>query len=283
MIEVKNLAFRYGDEKEDALKGVNLEIREGSYLGIIGPNGCGKTTLIKHFNGLLLPTKGEVWVDGLNTREPKALRKIRQKIGMIFQNPDYQIVGMSVEEDVAFGPGNLGLPPEEIQERVKESLSQAGLSDFAMRAPHTLSGGEKQLLAIAGVLAMRPSYIVCDEPTTYLDPAGKKRVLGVLRELHRKGICLIHITHDMDEVVEAEEVIVMHEGRILLKDRPSAVFQRWEWLKEHQLEPPRIAELVWRLRQVGVDLPSHILDLDEAVAEIGTLVHKGGKGLGSMG
>ena len=197
MIKVQDLLFKYDIKEEPVLRNINIEIKEGEYVAIIGSNGCGKTTLLKHLDGLLSPTKGNVWVDGMNTKEPVALREIRQRVGMIFQNPDNQIVGMSVEEDVAFGPGNLGLPPLEIRKRVEKSLEAVGMRKNAKRAPHTLSSGEKQLVAIAGILAMNPNYIALDEPTAYLDPSGRKRVLGVVKELNKRGITIIHVTHNI--------------------------------------------------------------------------------------
>lgn len=272
MIKVENLLYKYDINEEPVLKNISMVIKEGEYVAIIGPNGCGKTTLIKHLNGLLFPIKGDVLVDGMNTREPVATREIRQKVGMIFQNPDNQIVGMTVEEDVSFGPGNLGLPPPEIRKRVEESLSLVGIGKYAKRSPYSLSSGEKQLVAIAGVLAMNPVYIALDEPTSFLDPSGSKGVLDVIRELNKQGITIIHVTHNMDEIVEANQVIVMNEGRIILNETPAGVFSKFEWLKELGLDVPKVTELIWRLRQMGTDIRPNILTLDDACVEISSLI-----------
>jgi biotin transport system ATP-binding protein len=272
MIRVENLLYRYDVQKVPVLQGLSLAIEEGEYVAVIGPNGCGKTTLIKHLNGLLLPTEGDVLVDGLNTRDSAALPEIRQNVGMIFQNPDNQIVGMTVEEDVAFGPGNLGLPPAEIGRRVEASLETVGMKAFAERPPHSLSGGEKQLVSIAGILAMNPHYIAFDEPTSHLDPFGQKRVLRVIKALNEQGITIIHITHDMDEIIGADRVIVMNEGSILLEETPPVVFTERERLKQLGLDVPRAAELLWRLRQLGADVRPDVLSLDDACREVFSLI-----------
>jgi len=272
MIKITNLQYRYDSQAEPALQAIDLEIQEGLYIAVIGPNGCGKTTLIRHLNGLLVPTKGDVLVDGMNTEKSDALRDIRQKVGMVFQNPDNQIVGMTVQEDVSFGPGNLGLPSGEIRKRVEHSLDLVDMTACADRAPHTLSGGEKQLVAMAGVLAMNPSYIVLDEPTSFLDPQGRKRVLGVVKSLNERGITIIHVTHNMNEIVDADRVIVMSGGRILLDEGPSEVFSRCDWLQELGLDVPAITELMWRLNRMGADLPPDILNMDDACRAISALI-----------
>lgn len=274
MIRVKNLVYRYDPDKPPALRGITLEIRDGEYVALTGPNGCGKTTLVKHFNALLLPTEGEVLVDGMNTRDASHALEIRQRVGMIFQNPDHQIVGMTVEEDVSFGPGNLGLPPPEIRQRVDEALEAVGLTGYAGRYPYTLSGGEKQLLALAGVLAMRPKHIVLDEPTSSLDPAARHRIRALLKRLHRQGSSIIHITHDAAEIAAADKVIVMNRGEVLLDGKPGEVFGQPAALKALGMEVPQVTELMWRLSQMGLDVRTDILTVEAASAEIARLLGK---------
>jgi biotin transport system ATP-binding protein/energy-coupling factor transport system ATP-binding protein len=223
MIKIENLVHRYDGENATALRGINLEIKEGEYVAVIGPVGCGKTTLIKHLNALLVPTEGNVWVDGMNTRNANVVGEIRRRVGMVFQNPDNQIIGMTVEEDVAFGPGNLRLPPGEIRQRVIGALEAVGMRRYAQRYPHTLSGGEKRLVTLADILAMNPRYIALDEPTSSLDPSTKKAVLSLLKRLNGQGIAMIHVTHNMDEITGADRIIVMEGGRIVLSGRPEEV------------------------------------------------------------
>ncbi len=230
MIRVENLVYRYDAGAPDCLRGISLDIEEGAHTALIGPNGCGKTTLIKHLNALLFPRAGTVCVDGMMTTDAASVREIRRRVGMVFQNPDSQIVGMTVEEDVAFGPGNLALPSAEIRRRVDECLAMVGMTGFEKRAPHTLSGGEKRLLSIAGVLAMNPRYIAFDEPTAYLDPAGKQRVLEIIRQLNRAGMAIIHIAHDMRDVAGADRVVVMDRGQVLLTGTPAEVFEKADLL-----------------------------------------------------
>jgi len=272
MITAQHLVYRYDPKDTPVLEGVSLEIPEGQYVAVIGPNGCGKTTLVKHFNALLVPQEGEVLVDGLSTKDPKTHREIRRRVGMVFQNPDNQIVGMSVEEDVAFGPGNLGLAPAEIRGRVGVALETVGCLRLARRAPHSLSGGEKRLVAIAGVLAMRPAYVVLDEPTSYLDPAGRERVLNVLWDLRQEGISVIHVTHSMEEIVDADRVVVMSEGKILRDGAPRDVFREADALRAVGLSTPQVTELMVRLRAQGCEVRPDVLSVEEAFREISALV-----------
>ena len=275
MIAAQHLVYRYDPKDAPVLDRVSLEISEGQYVAVIGPNGCGKTTLVKHFNALLVPQEGEVLVDGLSTKDPKTHREIRRRVGMVFQNPDNQIVGMSVEEDVAFGPGNLGLAPAEIRGRVGVALETVGCLRLARRAPHSLSGGEKRLVAIAGVLAMRPAYVVLDEPTSYLDPAGRERVLNVLWDLRQEGISVIHVTHSMEEIVDADRVVVMSEGKILRDGAPRDVFREADALRAVGLSTPQVTELMVRLRAQGCEVRPDVLSVEEAFREISALVGTG--------
>ncbi|NLB51523.1 MAG: energy-coupling factor transporter ATPase [Syntrophomonadaceae bacterium] len=273
MICIQNLSFSYPDQ-EPVLKNIDLNIAEGDYIAVIGPNGSGKTTLIKHLNALLLPSAGEVLVDGLSTSNPKNLPEIRRRVGMIFQNPDNQIVGMSVEEDVAFGPGNLGLPPKEVRKRVDEALEKVGLTNYKSRPPYTLSGGQKQLLAIAGVLAMDSRYIVLDEPTASLDPQSNYKVLNLLKKLNYEGIGIIHVTHNMDDLIIANRLLVMDQGK-LITDGPAAdILSQVESLKAIGLTPPKVTELMYCLNQRGAAVATNICTVEEAVEEINSLLIK---------
>jgi biotin transport system ATP-binding protein/energy-coupling factor transport system ATP-binding protein len=273
MLKVENLIFKYYDNDVFALDSINLNIEEGEYIAIIGPTGCGKTSLVKHFNALLSPNSGDVWVDGLNTKDNHAVGEIRRRVGMVFQNPDNQIVSMTVEEDVSFGPGNLGLKTPEIRQRVDGALAMVGLSEYAWRAPGTLSGGQKQLLAIAGILAMNPKYVILDEPTSSLDPSARQKIFNVLKELNQQGITIIDITHNMDEIIYASRVIVMNKGSVALDGETQDVLSRVEWLKSLGLNTPQVTELMWRLKQMGENVHTNILTIDQACIEIAALIN----------
>ncbi len=272
MISVRNLNFSYADDQM-ILQDFNLEIADGQYVAVIGANGSGKTTLIRHFNALLRPAGGDVVVNGLSTRNVKNHPEIRRIIGMIFQNPDNQMVGMTVEEDVAFGPGNLGLSSAEIRRRVDESLEKVGLSGYKNRPPHTLSGGQKQLLAIAGVLAMDSRFIVLDEPTSSLDPESRFFVLQQLKQLNQEGIGIIHVTHNMDELANAHRVLVLEKGKLAADGTPGDISRRVEWLRALGLAPPKITELMCYLHQKGFDISEGLFSIQQAGDEIISLIN----------
>jgi len=265
-ILAEGVCYQYSRSSQMALKDVNLRIGKGEFVAIIGPNGSGKSTLAKLFNGLFVPTKGRVTVDGLDTRDRENVWKIRQKAGMVFQNPDNQIVATVVEEDVAFGPENLGVPPEEIRRRVDEALEIVELKDYAQKPPHQLSGGQKQRVAIAGILAMRPEYIIMDEPTAMLDPVGRKEVINTVKRLNREeGKTIVLITHFMEEAVQADRVIVMSEGRVLMEGSPREIFSKVDELKTIGLDVPQVTELAHRLKGRGLAVRSDVLTIDEMV------------------
>lgn len=253
-----------------AVDGVDLDVAPGQFIAILGHNGSGKSTLAKHLNAILLPSEGTVYVDGMDTKDMDKLEEIRQTAGMVFQNPDNRIIGTVVDEDVAFGPENMGVPTEEIVKRVENSLKTVGMWEYRSHSPNRLSGGQKQRVAIAGVVAMEPKCIVLDEPTAMLDPVGRKEVIRAAQKLNReKGITIILITHYMEEVVEADRVIVMDQGKILMQGTPREVFSRVEELKEHRLDVPQVTMLAHELRKDGLDLPEGILTIREFADVLG--------------
>ena len=267
IIETKSLSFSYpadeGEEPVRALDGVSLPIEKGSFVVVLGHNGSGKSTLAKTFNAVLLPTDGQVLVEGMDTRDESLLLDIRRTVGMVFQNPDNQIVANVVEEDVAFAPENLGVPTEEIRKRVDDALAAVRMSQFVTHAPHLLSGGQKQRIAIAGVIAMEPACIVLDEATAMLDPIGRQEVLSTVHRLNReKGITVVLITHHMNEAEEADRVIVMNDGRVAMDGTPQAVFSQVERLRDMGLTVPDTVDLLDRLRRDGVDVPLDALTVE---------------------
>lgn len=262
----------YNAESErpvEALRDITLPIYPGEYVAIIGRNGSGKSTLAKHLNGILLPTQGDVWVKGWNTKDPQYKLAIRSTVGMVFQNPDNQLVATIVEEDVAFGPENLGIPPEELRRRVDWALELVGMSAYRYRPPHHLSGGQKQRVAIAGIMAMKPEVLVLDEATALLDPRGRHEILDIVRRLHREeGVTVVAITHFMDEVLLADRVIVLDEGCIVMEGTPAEVFSQPETLRRHGLDVPPVAELANRLHRRFPEVPQAALRVDELVAAV---------------
>ena len=270
IVKTDNLRFSYEAEGGLApvvLDGVDLEIEEGSFVAVLGHNGSGKSTLAKHMNAILLPTGGKVYVDGMDTCDDDKLLDIRRTVGMVFQNPDNQIVANVVEEDVAFAPENLGVPPEEIRRRVDDALKTVGMYEYREHAPHLLSGGQKQRVAIAGVLAMAPRCIVLDEPTAMLDPTGRAEVMRTIKTLNRtSGVTVVLITHHMDEAAQADRLVVMSKGRVIADGAPRQVFQRVEELKAVGLTVPETVELCWELRKEGLDAPLDALS-DEDCAQ----------------
>ncbi|WP_277669073.1 energy-coupling factor transporter ATPase [Caproiciproducens galactitolivorans] len=278
-INAENITFSYDEpeaaERHEVLRGVSLGIRKGEFVALLGHNGSGKSTIAKTFNAMLLPSGGKVYVDKMDTQDESVLYEIRRRVGLVLQNPDNQLVASVVEEDVAFGPENLGVPPEEIRRRVDEALKAVEMYDFRLNAPYKLSGGQKQRIAIAGIIAMQPDCIVLDEPTAMLDPRGRTEVLDTLHKLNReKGITIVLITHYMDEAVQAGRVIVMDSGRILTEGSPQEVFSQVELLKKHQMDVPQVTELAYRLKAVGFDLPGCPLTIEECVAALEPLLKK---------
>ena len=287
IIRASRLIFEYiRRDEEDRVEEVNraidqvdVDIKKGDFVAVLGHNGSGKSTFAKHINGILLPTEGTVWISDMDTKEDKYIWDVRKTAGMVFQNPDNQIIGNIVEEDVGFGPENLGVPTEEIWRWVDESLEAVGMSAYRMKSPNKLSGGQKQRVAIAGVMAMKPQCIVLDEPTAMLDPNGRKEVVRTVRELNRKeGITVLLITHYMEEVVDADRVIVMDGGKIVMDGTPREIFSQVEQLKAYRLDVPQVTELAYELKKAGMPLPDGILTREELLEHLLPLLREtGGK------
>ena len=282
IITGEQITFSYDEEPELGrvaqlvLDGVDIQVRRGEFLAVLGHNGSGKSTLAKHFNAVYIPRSGRVLVDGMDTADEDRLYDIRQTVGMVFQNPDNQIVATIVEEDVAFALENIGVPPEEIRRRVDQALRDVGMYEYREHAPHQLSGGQKQRVAIAGVIAMRPQCIVLDEPTAMLDPRGRREVMRTLRELNRQhGITVVLITHYMDEAAQCDRVVVMDHGHVLMEGGPREVFVRVEELKAVGLDVPQVTELMHQLRQAGVDVRDDIITEEECIRELARVLGKG--------
>lgn len=278
IIKIENLIFEYiRDEGEEnsrppvrAINNISLEIEEGSFTAIIGQNGSGKSTLAKNLNGLLLPSGGTIYVNGWDTRDDEHIWDVRQTAGMVFQNPDNQLVSSIVEDDVAFGPENLGVEPALIRQRVDQALESVNMGEYKRKAPHLLSGGQKQRIAIAGVVAMRPKCIIFDEPTAMLDPKGRGEIMNIIKDLHNEGITVVLITHFMDEAVRAGRVIILNKGEILLDGTPEQVFKEYELIKSVNLDVPMAVELASRLRSRGIKIPEDVVtveDMEEFVCQ----------------
>ena len=277
IVKAKNLTFEYIRRDEDgnvegitkAVDNVSIDIKQGDFVAVLGHNGSGKSTFAKHLNALVMPTEGTVWVDGMDTREEENTLKVRQTAGMVFQNPDNQIVGTLVDEEVGFGPENIGVPTEEIWERVEKSLKAVGMYAFRNQSPNKLSGGQKQRVAIAGIVAMKPICIVLDEPTAMLDPLGRKDVLNVLHELNRQeNVTVILITHYMEEVIDIDKLYVMDDGKLVMSGTPREIFSQVEKLKELRLDVPHVTELAYELQKEGVPLKNGILTSEEFTEEL---------------
>ena len=283
IVRAAKLVYEYirRDEEENieevnrAIDGLDVDIQKGDFVAVLGHNGSGKSTFAKHINGLLMPTEGTVWVSDMDTRDEEHLWDVRKTAGMVFQNPDNQIIGNIVEEDVGFGPENIGVPTEEIWKRVEESLKAVGMTAFRLQSPNKLSGGQKQRVAIAGVMAMKPQCIILDEPTAMLDPKGRREVIKTVHELNRaEGITVLLITHYMEEATEADRIIVMDEGRIVMDGRPKEIFSRVRELKEHGLDVPQVTELAYELKEAGMPLSDGILTREQLVKELAPLIRQ---------
>ncbi len=272
LIKIENLYHIYNQYKKNqivALDNINLEIKKGEFVSIIGSNGSGKSTLARHLNCLLLPTSGNVWVDGINTKDKDKVWEIRQKVGMVFQNPDNQIIATTVEDDVAFGLENIGISRTMMQERVNWALQVVEMEEYKKCEPHLLSGGQKQRVAIAGVIAMHSAFLVLDEPTAMLDPRGRKEVVDIVKKLNREeNITVIYITHLMEEAVESDKIVVLDKGKIALMGRPEEVFSKAETLKNLSLDVPQITELAIRLNKKGLDVSPYTLKVEEMVDQL---------------
>ena len=281
-MKAENVTFAYEPQEDEetfeVLHGVTLGIKKGEFVALLGHNGSGKSTMAKLFNAMLLPSGGKVWVDGLDTMDENLKLEIRRRVGLVLQNPDNQLVASIVEEDVAFGPENLGVAPPEIRKRVDDALRAVDMYDYRLNAPYKLSGGQKQRVAIAGIIAMQPDCIVLDEPTAMLDPRGRTEVLGTIHRLNREnGITIVLITHYMDEAVGADRVVVMDDGRVLTEGTPREVFSQVELLKAHQLDVPQSTELIYRLKAAGCPLPDGVLNAEECVAALEPLLDRSKK------
>lgn len=286
IVKASKLIFEYirRDEEENveevkrAINDVDVDIKKGDFVAVLGHNGSGKSTFAKHINGILMPSEGTVWVSGMDTRDEEHIWDVRKAAGMVFQNPDNQIIGNVVEEDVGFGPENMGIPTEEIWRRVDESLEAVGMTAYRLQSPNKLSGGQKQRVAIAGVMAMRPQCIILDEPTAMLDPNGRKEVIRTLRELNRaEKITVLLITHYMEEAVHADRIIVMDDGKIVMDGRPREIFSRVRELKSHGLDVPQATELARELKEAGMPLGDGILGRRELVEQLVPLLKKQGE------
>ncbi len=268
-IDVKNIEFSYDDDSEKILENFSLNIEKGSFVAILGHNGSGKSTLAKLFNGLNIPQSGKILIDGIDTADEERMLEIRNKVGLVFQNPDNQIVATIVEEDVAFGPENLGLPREEIRKRVDNALEAVGMSEYVRHEPHRLSGGQKQRIAIAGILAMKPECVVFDEPTAMLDPRGRKDVMTIIGKLNKEmGKTVVLITHYMDEASKADRVVVIDSGKIIADGKPEKVFNEVELLKSVGLDVPQPTELIYKLKKAGIAFDDGIIHADDCVKAI---------------
>lgn len=275
IIEIKDLHFSYDSENPvEVLKGVSLNIEEGEFVAVLGHNGSGKSTLAKHINAILVPTSGKVTVNGIDTADENRLFELRQCAGMVFQNPDNQIVSSIVEEDVAFALENLGVPYEEMRKRVDDALKAVNMYDYRLHSPAQLSGGQKQRVAIAGIIAMRPKCIILDEPTAMLDPQGRREVMAVIKKMNAEGVTIVLITHYMDEAAQCGRVVVMDKGTVVLDDTPRTVFSHVEEMKKIGLDVPQVTELAWELCKAGLDISTEIITEQECVEALVRLFNK---------